>query len=144
MDGAAHLARYAPDDLTAIQWLRQAPPGVVVEAVGGSYSGYARASTFSGQPGVLGWPGHESQWRGGAKEMGSREADIEQLYRARRWEQVQEILDRYHIRYVFVGSLEKSKYGAVDTLFARNLPAAFQTGQTAVYEVPVQQQAGQP
>ena len=136
LDGAIHLARYAADDLAAIQWLRQAPAGVVVEAVGGSYSGYARAATFSGQPGVLGWPGHESQWRGGAKEMGSREADIEQLYRARRWEQAQEILNRYHIRYIFVGSLEKSKYGAVDLLFARHLPVAFQTGQATVYEVP--------
>jgi len=136
LDGASHLARFAPDDLAAIQWLRQAPYGVVVEAVGGSYSGYARAATFSGLPGVLGWPGHESQWRGGAKEMGSREPDIEQLYRARRWEQAQAVLDRYHVRYVLVGSLEKSKYGAVDSFFARYLPVAFQSGQATVYEVP--------
>ncbi len=86
LDGTAYIGSYAPDDLSAIYWLRQAPDGVIVEAVGGSYSGYARMATYSGLPNVLGWPGHESQWRGGAVEMGSREADIETIYQSSRWE----------------------------------------------------------
>ena len=72
LDGTAYLERSSPDEMAAIRWLQQAPYGVVAEAVGGSYTGFARVSTMSGLPAVLGWPGHESQWRGGGKEIGSR------------------------------------------------------------------------
>lgn len=139
LDGSAFMARYAALDLQAIQWLRQAPYGVVAEAVGGSYSGYARVATFSGKPGVLGWPGHESQWRGGAQEIGTREPDIELLFRARRWEQAQEILARYNIRYVYVGSLELGKYATSKALFDRNLAVVYSNEQVTIYEAPVNQ-----
>ena len=136
LDGAAAIQRYSPDDMAAIDWLSEAPVGVLAEAVGGSYSGYARVSTFSGQPAVLGWPGHESQWRGGEEEKGSREADIELLYRANRWEQMQAILQRYQIRYVYVGSLERGKYRVNRALYNRYLNPVFQNQQVTIYEVP--------
>jgi len=82
LDGAAYFEQQSPDDMAGIRWLRDAPPGVVVEAVGSSYSEYGRVATLSGQPNVLGWPGHESQWRGGSAEMGSRQPDIELIYAA--------------------------------------------------------------
>ena len=72
LDGTAYITRYNPDDAAAMQWLWDAPLGVVAESVGGSYSVHARMSTHSGQPTVLGWVGHEHQWRGGFDEMGSR------------------------------------------------------------------------
>ena len=68
LDGSAYFARLYPDEAAAIQWLSRAPFGAVAEAVaagGGSYTEYARVSTLSGQPAVLGWVGHENQWRGG-------------------------------------------------------------------------------
>ena len=136
LDGVAYLERQSPDEMAAIRWLQDAPPGVVVEAVGGSYSAFARVATFSGQPNVLGWPGHESQWRGGAKEMGSREADIERLYRSNRWEEVQALMEQYHIRYVFVGSLEHSQYKVNDEKFNRFLQVVFEQGSVKVFEVP--------
>jgi uncharacterized membrane protein len=136
LNGAAAIERYSPEEMDAIRWLSQAPLGVVAEAVGGSYTGYARVSTFSGQPGVLGWPGHESQWRGGAKEIGTREPDLELLYRANRWDQAIEILQRYNIRYVYVGGFERGKYRVNETLFERNLKNVFQNQQVTIYEVP--------
>ena len=51
--------RQNPDEAAAIRWLQSAPDGVVAEAIGGSYSAYARVSTLTGLPTVLGWPGHE-------------------------------------------------------------------------------------
>jgi uncharacterized membrane protein len=143
LDGADHLARFEPEELDAIQWLQKAPEGVVVESVGGSYTGYARVATFSGKPTVLGWPGHEVQWRGGAEEMGSRETDIEQLYRTNRWEVAAGILQRYQIRYVYVGSLERSKYRVNETLFERNLARVYQSGQVSIYEVPQSIRSGE-
>jgi YYY domain-containing protein len=136
LDGGAFLKQNAPDEMAAIEWLRSAPAGVVVEAVGGSYSEYARVATFSGQPGLLGWPGHESQWRGGAEEMGTRQSDIERIYRSNNWTEVQDLLQQYGVRYVFVGSLEHTTYRVNETKFKRFLTPAFQQGQVTVYEVP--------
>lgn len=135
LDGAAFMERQNPDEMAGIRWLQHAPYGVVVEAVGGSYTQYARAATFSGLPGVLGWPGHESQWRGGSLEMGSREEDIETIFRSTRWEDVKYLLDQYDIRYVFTGGLERSKYDARETLFKRYLRPVFQQGSVTIYEV---------
>jgi YYY domain-containing protein len=133
LDGALYLKRSLPDEMAAIAWLSEAPLGTVAEAVGGSYTNFARVSTYSGQPTVLGWPGHESQWRGGAAEMGTRESDIEQLYRSGQWDTVRTILDQYGIRYVFLGDLEYSKYNASTKVFDAYLTPLFVSGNVIIY-----------
>jgi YYY domain-containing protein len=80
IDGTSYLSTSNIDEQSAVDYLRNVPYGVIVEAVGGSYSGFARISTLTGLPTVLGWPGHEVQWRGGTEEIGSRESDIDRLY----------------------------------------------------------------
>lgn len=136
LDGAGYLAKYSADDYAGIEWLQTAPLGTVAEAVGGSYSGYARAATFSGMPNVLGWPGHESQWRGGAVEMGSRQSDIQRLYETSDWSEAQEILVQYDIRYVFVGSFERNAYRVNEVKFQNRLKPVFSQGNVIIYEVP--------
>jgi uncharacterized membrane protein len=135
LDGTAYLELQSPDDMAGIRWLQNAPPGVVVEAVGSSYSEYGRVATLSGQPDVLGWPGHESQWRGGSAEMGSRQSDIEIVYRSNRWEEIQQILDKYDVRYVYVGPLERETYRVNDAKFDNNLKEVFSQGDVTIYEV---------
>jgi YYY domain-containing protein len=144
LDGTAYFEQQSPDEMAGIRWLSSAPPGVVAEAVGGSYTEYARIATQSGQPTVLGWPGHESQWRGGAVEMGSRQSDIERLYRTSDWNDAQEILRQYNIRYVYIGSLERSTYVVNETKFKRFLTPVFQQGQVTIYEVPLTMMASSP
>ncbi|RME08221.1 MAG: hypothetical protein D6803_01785, partial [Anaerolineae bacterium] len=142
LDGAAYLARFNPDEYAAMEWLAEAPLGVVAEAVGGSYSGFARMATHSGQPTVLGWEFHEMQWRGGTKEMGNRKADMRRLYCAPSWPEARDIIALYDIRYIVVGSLERSAYtpsdecpaGLSEAKFARNLPVAFQQGGVTIYQ----------
>ena len=135
LDGAAALAANNPDDFAAIQRLANAPSGTLVEAVGGSYSEFARISTFSGQPAVLGWPFHESQWRGGFTEMGSRADDIALLYSTARWDEANTVLKKYGIRYIYIGQLERTTYLVNEPKFA-NLPVFFAQGQVIIYEVP--------
>lgn len=136
LNGTAYYENQNPDEMAAIEWLQNASPGVVLEAVGGSYSNFGRIATMSGQPTVLGWPGHESQWRGGSREMGSRQSDIEQIYRSAGWDEVEELLNEYNVRYVFVGSLERSSYGVNESMFMLYLTPVFQQGQVTIYEVP--------
>jgi len=136
LDGAAYLGTNNPDEYSAILWISQAPRGTVVEAVGGSYSDFARVSTYSGQPSVLGWPGHESQWRGGYNEMGSRSDDIDMLYTTADWNVAQAIIQKYGIRYIFVGQLERTAYQVNEFKFTTNLSEAYRQGNVVIYQIP--------
>ncbi len=136
LDYSDQIRRYNPDEVAAFEWLKSAPDGVVAEAIGGSYSGYARVATYTGLPTVLGWPGHESQWRGGSEQQGTRQGDIEELYTSKNWELTRSILERYDIRYVYLGGLEYSTYTVSEEKFERFLRVVFRQGQITIYEVP--------
>jgi uncharacterized membrane protein len=130
------MDQFQPDEAAAIDWLSEAEDGTLAEAVGGQYSGYARVSTLSGQPAVLGWPGHEGQWRGGYEEVGSREPDIRTLYETPDWTIALEIIRRYDIRYIYIGSLERSTYSLNIEKFEQNLSPGFEQGNIIVFVVP--------
>ncbi len=138
LDSTAFYARYNPEEMEAIRFLANAPAGIVVEAVGGSYSPsyHTRVSTFSGQPTVLGWPGHESQWRGGGAEMGSRESDIQRLYQTHDWVEAEAIITRYNIRYIYIGSLERGGYRVDENKFSGHLQPVFSNNAATIYGVP--------
>jgi YYY domain-containing protein len=137
LDDFDRVQRENPDEAAAIKWLQSAPDGIVAEAqtINGSYTGYGRISIYSGLPTILGWPGHEGQWRDQALQ-GSRLQDIETLYTTNDWLTTQEIIDRYDIRYIFVGNLERSTYHVNEEKFNRFLRLVFQQGNVTVYEVP--------
>lgn len=103
---------YAPQaDREAVEWIdSHLKDGVIAEAVGGSYTYYARVSAHTGLPTVIGWPGHESQWRGGYQEIGDREGDIRTLYTSPDWGTTEAIIHQYGIDYVYVGELESNTY----------------------------------
>ncbi len=145
LDGTAHIAQNSPDEKAAMDWLRHAPLGPVAEAVGGSYTQFARMAVNSGQPAVLGWDFHEMQWRGGTAEMGSRRADIERLYCTADWDQARQVLTQYNIRYVVLGPVEQSAYGRgsqacpaglMEGKFTRYLTPVFIQGGVMIYDVP--------
>jgi len=141
LDGLNYLEQASPDDYAAIQFLKTVPYGTIVEAVGGSYSysngvDYERISTHSGLPTVLGWVGHELQWRGGTEEMGSRESDVKILYETIDWPQVQSIIKQYQIRYIYVGSVERSTYKVGMDKFSMNLPVFYSNTTVTIFEVP--------
>lgn len=142
LDGAAYFERSSPDDAAAAKWLAQAPFGVVAEAVGGSYSYAARISTFSGQPTVLGWEYHEVQWRGNSEKTTPRQNDMTTLYCSHDWNSAQEIIQKYGIRYIVIGSFEYNTYqagkyncpnGLRQAKFDRNLVITSRFGETVIY-----------
>ena len=85
-------------------------------------------------PTVLGWVGHEAQWRGGYTEIGSRQAEIQELYSTRDWESARLILDKYNIRYVVVGPLEYGTYALEEAKFQQHMILAFEQDGTRIYQ----------
>ncbi len=137
LDGKDYLQRSEPDEWQAFQFLWNMPLGTVVEAVGPQYNPqYARVATHAGQPGLLGWEGHEIQWRGSAREMGSRRVDIETLYQTADWERAKDIIQQYGVRYIYIGPVERSSYRISESKFATNLGLLFSNASVKVYEVP--------
>ncbi len=137
LDGKAYLQRSSPDEWQAFQFLASAPLGVVVEAVGPQYNpDFARVATHAGQMGLLGWEGHEVQWRGGGEEMGSRRQDIETLFQSPDWEQTRAIIQRYGIRYIYIGPIERAAYRVNENKFSANLGLLFGNASVRIYETP--------
>lgn len=151
LDGVSYLPAA---DLAGIMWLRdQAAPGVVVEAPGGEYNVYSyagRVSAVSGLPTLISWSGHESQWRGGQPEalgqLGQRRTDMDQIYASTDVTQTRQLMDKYDVRYVFIGSIEKGEvdadqnlrhaYGAGLTKFLQFMTPIYQQGGTTIYALP--------
>lgn len=111
----------------------------VVEALGPSYrSQYGRVATLTGIPILLGWEGHESQWRGATypQVAGSRGADVRALYTDPRWDVAQSIIDRYSIDYIFYGSSERNDYGTGgEDKFRERLDVVCESGSSRFYRV---------
>jgi len=135
LDGTEYLSREHPDDFAAIRWVRENVTDlpVVLEATENPYSYYARFSSNTGLPTVMGWANHEGLWRSHEPGVEQRKAEVIRMYKAPTLEEITPLLDRYHVKFVIVGELERKDYGSgVDKFQA--LHVAFARGGTTVYE----------
>jgi uncharacterized membrane protein len=90
---------------------------------------------LTGLPTLLGWGGHQSQWRGNYDEPARREPDIEALFNTSDLGQARDLLDKYNITYVYVGSLERERYSPQGlNKFARLMDVAFQQDDVTIYQ----------
>jgi uncharacterized membrane protein len=133
LDGRAWLARLAPGDIEAIDWIRDNTPrdAVVLEGVGDDYSsfGHARISTYTGRQTVLGWQGHELQW---SHVPGRRRDDVRLMYTAADRAALRDLLARYRVSYAVLGPIERTDYGAAEVLQGLGTKVLDRAG-TAVY-----------
>ena len=145
----------------SIGWLRsEAPRGsVVLEAADvsngadvatlgmaavceGAYNGdgFGAVSAATGLPTVLGWVGHQRQWRGGdpaaSAQLGPRCADVDAIYRTTDANQARELLAKYGVGYVYVGGLEQRLY-APESLakFGELGEPVFQQDEVTIYRL---------
>lgn len=112
LDGARFVALYRPDEAAVIDWLKEnaAPDAVIVEAPGGSYTDFNTISAHSGRATLLGWGGHELQWRGSYELPGQREPVIEMIYQNQDAAGIRQAVADYDIDYLIVGPRETAKY----------------------------------
>jgi YYY domain-containing protein len=135
LDGTAYLAREHPDEFAVIKWAREnvADLPVILEATGNPYSYYARFSSNTGLPTVMGWGNHEGLWRSHESEVTQRAADVARMYNAPSLAEIAPLLDRYAVKYIVVGELERKDYQAAGLAKFAELPVAFAQGGTTLY-----------
>jgi YYY domain-containing protein len=115
LDGTAYLAAGQADDYAAIAWLNENVEGapIILETPGSGGKSYVyegRVSALTGLPTLLGWAGHEGQWRGSYEIQSARAPEIETIYNTPDPELAKTLLDKYDVTYVYVGPLERSTY----------------------------------
>ena len=137
-DGSLHATAFlSPDEQKAIDWLQGIAQGqdlVIAEAVGNDYTRAARISASTGVPAVLGWQGHEDQWRGGScKPCAGRFADVQKLYQTTDAGVADGIMKKYGVTFVIVGDLERQLYGMAGMEKFKSMPVAFQSGAVTIY-----------
>ncbi len=141
LDGAAWLAEAHSPDYMAVQWLNRNVEGapVIVEAPGDQHRAYiyeGRVSAFTGLPTVLGWGGHQRQWRGNYDEPARRENDLELLFTTSDEMLVRTILENYQITYVYIGPTEQQRYPIAGLQkFDEMYPAVYDQNGVVIYQV---------
>ena len=111
-DASVFIERRFPDDTGAVGWLNRHAKGqpVILEAAGDSYSDCGRVSVATGLPTVAGWYVHEWLWRSSQKELDRRVKDIRSMYTSDDPQKVRELLDKYKVTYIYIGTLERETY----------------------------------
>jgi uncharacterized membrane protein len=101
-------------DLGAIRWLLDNVVGspVILEGHAPEYRWGARYSINTGLPTVLGWNWHQRQQRAAAndQEVWDRAEDIAYIYNEIVPALVEPMLEKYNVRYIVVGPLERAYY----------------------------------
>lgn len=136
--GLGFLKNLYPDDYQAVLWLRKniSTQPVIVEAVGESYTDFARVSALTGLPTVLGWRVHEWLWRGSFDEPGKRTEEVREIYESADLEKTKMLLNKYNVEYIFVGTLERQQYPNLsEEKFTKLGEIVFVSGKTKIYKV---------
>ncbi|MCX6794182.1 MAG: hypothetical protein NTY06_03710 [Candidatus Gottesmanbacteria bacterium] len=136
VSGTGWIARQYPDDWAGINWINVNASGVIVEADGDSYTDYNRVSAFTGLPTIVGWSVHEWLWRGSYDVVAPRKEEVRKIYESTDIKETKQILTKYHVGYIFVGTLERQKFTALqESKFKELGKPVFTSGETVIYAV---------
>lgn len=136
--GSLHgIGNKDPDELAAIAWLNERAKGqdfVIAEAWGNDYTESGRISMATGLPTILGWIGHQNQWRDGdCKPCAGRIEAVEQIYTSTDPNITRQLLDQYDVSFVYVGNLEREKYPNMADMRQMFGEPVFESGLATIY-----------
>jgi YYY domain-containing protein len=141
LDALAHLQTADADELAAIRWVRAhtRPDSLVLQAVGASYQpSHSRLSVATGRATLLGWEGHEVQWRGSAfaSQAAGRARAAREIYAEGPAPVLAQLLETWRIDYVYLGPRELTQYAVTPAAHARLervMELAFRQGNVFIY-----------
>jgi YYY domain-containing protein len=139
LDGEAYVKKDHPQDYQAILWFRNLTgQPVVLQAPGELYEWNTAITTFTGLPTVIGWAGHEINWRfPNRSEIDLRWSDVGRIYTSGDIREVEEILKKYDVSYVYFGEAEANRFRRQGLFeeYPGRFRKVFEYGDVAVYDV---------
>lgn len=138
LDGGAYVKKEHPQDYGAILWfMNLTGHPVVLQAPGELYQWNTAITTFSGLPTVIGWGGHELNWRFPKRsEIDMRWSDVGRMYTSGDIHEVEKLLIKYDVSYVYFGEAEAKRFGNPG-LFEENpdvFEKVFEYGDAVIYK----------
>ena len=76
---------------------------------------------MTGLPTVMGWYVHEWLWRNDTQDLNEKSSEIETIYTSADSTQVEALLEKYNVSYIFVGAQEREKYPNINEDLLRSL-----------------------
>jgi YYY domain-containing protein len=145
LDGLAFIRAWYPGDARAIEWLNEKVAGspVILEAAAPvSYQWFNRVSIYTGLPDVMGWADHVGEQRYSDQPL-NRVTDIGIIYTTTDTFQAITLLRYYHVRYIYVGDLERQAYAQQSTagldkfdhMVGDTLRVVYRADGVTIYEV---------
>lgn len=112
LDGSGWITTVYPEYKEIIGYLNATVKGqpTILEAQGDSYTTYNVVSSYTGLPTVAGWWVHEWLWRGSSDAVGRLIPDIENIYQSDDESLILNLIKKYSIQYIIIGSNEREKY----------------------------------
>ena len=136
LDGLRFLENIGSAVPEAMDWIREnvGNDDVLIEAPGESYTHHGRFSGWTGRPAILGWTGHQSQWRGGDEWWIDRNSDVERIYTSADDVETLALIERYSADYLVVSPNERQKYTELDvSKFDRIGHRVFENEQVTIF-----------
>jgi YYY domain-containing protein len=131
-------------DYRAIRWLQENVIGspVIIEGNMVEYHWGTRNTIYTGLPNVIGWNWHQRQQRALAPEemIPGRITDVSEFYITTEPDRAKSIIDKYGVKYVIVGQLERALYPGPGLLKFDSFDGVlwqevFRTEDTTIYHV---------
>jgi YYY domain-containing protein len=154
LDGMAFMKYATYDDLNrvmdlrqdydAIRWLQENVQGspVIVEGNMVEYHWGTRNTIYTGLPNVVGWNWHQRQQRAINVEnlIENRIGEVNEFYFTTDPTQAKAFLDKYDVKYIILGQLERALYPGpgldkFEQLDGGLWRSVFREGETVIYEV---------
>ena len=154
IDGMAYMqsAKYSEGDSSmdlsqdyqGIRWMQRNVKGtpVIVEANVPEYRWGNRYTIYTGLPGVIGWNWHQRQQRAilPSNWVTDRIDEVQRFYQTTNIEEAKSFIDKYQIKYIIVGQLEKIVYPGLGLEKFRTMDgmlwnSVFQLEDTTIYKM---------
>jgi YYY domain-containing protein len=131
------------EDYRAIRWIQDNIEGspVIIEGNCTEYRWCTRFTIYTGLPGVVGWNWHQRQQRVYTSTwVEMRVAEVNNFYASLDAQYANEILDKYNVRYIIVGQLERAAYppegiAKFEQFDGTYWQEIYRDGNTIIYEV---------
>ncbi len=139
IDGTTYLKTLHPGDYETINFINSLIPNqpIILEAQGDSYTDFARISSNTGLPTVLGWTVHEWLWRGSYDIPSPRIEEVKTLYEGNAAD-TKKLIATYKISYIYIGELERQKYPLLNEEKFKTLGSEIfrsTDGQSVLYKI---------
>ncbi|WP_137287145.1 DUF2298 domain-containing protein [Halorussus salinisoli] len=137
LDGKAFAEDYHPDEAAAIAWLddREGQPHIVSTPGRDVYAWSSPAASLTGLPTVVGWVYHEGIYRGHDASK-ARAEEVDRIYTGS-WGDRVERLQRYDVKYIYVGPQARERYDADELQFSEypGIEEVFREDGVVIYRV---------